>query len=120
MATVTRIPREPERDETMPVPEAAERALEAAKQLVEDWAKLARLEATAAARRVASGGALLAGGVLLLLLAWIAAAVGAAIALARVLPPDVSVGCVALAHVALGAALVAYGRRRLSGEGADG
>jgi hypothetical protein len=114
MASVTTIPRA-KPDEGLPAPEAAERALDAARQLLEDWLRLARLEATSAGRRLAAAGALLLTGGALLLLAWVALATGAALALARVLPLDASVGCVALAHALLGAAFLVLGRRRLSG-----
>ncbi len=112
MASVTSIPRA--HPDAMPAPEAAERALGATRQLVEDWLRLVRLEVESAARRLTAAAALVLAGGALLLLAW--AALGAALALARVLPLDASVGCVALAHAGLGAALVALGRRRMSGE----
>lgn len=114
MASVTSIPRA--HPDAMPAPEAAERALGATRQLVEDWLRLVRLEVESAARRLTAAAALVLAGGALLLLAWAALAIGAALALARVLPLDASVGCVALAHAGLGAALVALGRRRMSGE----
>jgi hypothetical protein len=118
MASVTRIPRaQPE--EALPVPEAAERALDATRLLVEDWLRMGRLAATTAARRLAGAGTLLLVGSALLLLAWVGAAIGATLALARMLPLDASLGCVAAAHAAVGAAFLVLGRRRLS-DPADG
>jgi len=113
MASLTTIPRE-RIPEAPSVSDAAERTLEAARRLAEDWLELARLEAASALRRSLVAAGLLGGALALLALGWIAAAVAAALALARVLELDASVACVALAHAVAGGALLALGRKRLA------
>jgi hypothetical protein len=112
MASLTTIPRERIPD-ALSVPDAAERTLEAARRLAEDWLELARLEIASTLRRRLAAAALLGGAFALLAVGWIAAAVAAALALARVLELDASVACVALAHAVFGGALLTLARRRL-------
>jgi hypothetical protein len=113
MASVTTVPRE--REELAPsVPDAAERAFEAARRVAQDWLDLTRLELESTLRRRLAAAAWLGGSVVLFAAAWIAAAVACAFALARVLDPDVSVACVALAHAALGGALLLRARRNFA------
>jgi len=114
MASVTSIPREREAEAALSVPDAAERTLEAARRLATDWVELARLEAAHTLRRSLGAAALVTGGIALLALAWIAAAVAGALALRRVLEPDASVACVALAHALLGIAALLLARRRFA------
>lgn len=113
MASLTTIPRE--RTPDVPsVSEAAERTLEAARRLAEDWFELARLEVASTLRRSLVAAGLLGGALALLVVGWISAAVAAALALARVLDLDASVACVALAHAVTGAALLVLARKRLA------
>jgi hypothetical protein len=112
MATVTPLSDSYHADDTLSVPDAAERTFEAIRQLAQDRIDLARLEVTRTLRRGAAAALLGAAGVALLALAWIGAAVAATLALDRVLDLDASVACVALAHVVLGAGLLLLARRR--------
>jgi hypothetical protein len=113
MASLTTIPRERPPDAPS-VADAAERTLEAARRLAEDWFELARLEVATTLRRSLVAAGLLGGALALLAVGWISAAVAAALALARVLELDASVACVALAHAIAGGALLALARKRLA------
>ena len=113
MASVTRISEPRETHDARSVPDAAERTVEAARRLLEDWLELARLELAATLRRGLVGAALIGGAFALLAVGWVAAAVAGALALGRVIDPAASVALVALAHVVLGGALLLLARRRL-------
>jgi hypothetical protein len=93
-------------------PEAAERAVEAARGLLEDRLRLVKVQATSALRNGTAVAALLATGAVFLLFAWAAASVALALALQRFLAPDASVACVALLNLSIGGALLLLGRRR--------
>jgi uncharacterized membrane protein YqjE len=118
MATVTKLPETRDPEDTLSVPDAAERTLDAIRQLVQDWLDLARLELTRTARRGLVAAALGGAGIALLALAWIGAAVAATLALDRVLQLDASVACVAVVHAVLGGGLLLLARRR-AGEDAE-
>jgi uncharacterized membrane protein YqjE len=112
MATVTRLSETRDTEDTLSVPDAAERTLDAIRQLAQDRLDLARLELTRALRRGVTAAALGGAGVALLALAWIGAAVAGALALDRVLDLDASVAIVALVHALLGGALMLVARTR--------
>jgi hypothetical protein len=100
-------------------PEAAERAVEAARGLLEDRLRLVKVQASSALRNGTAMAALLTAGAVFLLFAWVAASVALALALQRFLAPDASVACVALLNLVIGGALLLFGRRRAaSGESA--
>jgi hypothetical protein len=96
------------------VSESAERAVEAARGLVEDRLRLVRLQASQALRSGSMIAGFLTAGAVFLLLAWVAASVALALALQRFLAPDASAGCVALLNLLIGATLLLLARRRAS------
>jgi uncharacterized membrane protein YqjE len=112
MATVTPLPETRDAEDALSVPDAAERTLDAVRQLVQDRLDLARLELTRTLQRGFVAAAIGGAGALLLALAWIGAAVAATAALDRILDLDASVACVAAVHAALGGGLLMLARKR--------
>ena len=111
MASVSRLP---ERQESPG--ESVERVVEASRELLADAVRLARLEAMTAARRAAAAALLAGAAAALFGLAWVAGAVALALFLVRWLEPAAAVACVALGHLALAVAGLAWARRRVAGE----
>lgn len=105
-------------DDDVPLGEAAEWTAEASLRLAENWLELKLLEAKHAARAALRSGAFVCAALVMALSAWAAIEVAGAFALARALPADAALACLAAVNLALGGACVALARSRRSGAAA--